>query len=117
MPTEASLLPLRTEPEYDTAPMTVPLRGAGTVIDALGSQTSRSILSSLSQEPMAISEIAETVGTSMQNVRYHTTKLGDAGVVKDIDTWYSEKGREMSVYVSSCDHILLTLDDDVGDVC
>ncbi len=112
MATETSLLPLRSQPEYETSPVTVPLRRAGRVFDAMSSETARQIVTALNQEPMAISGIAEAVGTSMQNARYHTSKLQDAGVVTEVDTWYSEKGREMSVYVASCREIVLTLGED-----
>lgn len=109
MATETGLLPLQSQPEYETGPMMIPIRRAETVFDALSSDTARLILSVLTEEPMTISGIAETVGTSMQNVRYHTTKLLDAEVITKVDTWYSEKGREMCVYGASCEKIILTV--------
>lgn len=44
------------------------------------------------------SELAEQVDTSIQNVQYHLEKLESAELIEVADTWYSEKGREMSVY-------------------
>jgi DNA-binding transcriptional ArsR family regulator len=68
------------------------------VFDALGSATARRILAETYDEPAPASEIAERVDTSLQNARYHLDNLADAGLVEQVDTWYSEKGNEMVVW-------------------
>jgi predicted transcriptional regulator len=108
MATETGLLPSRSQPEYETAPMYVPIRGSGRVFDSLSSQMARTILAVLAEKPMTVTEIAETVGTSVQNAMYHTNNLQEAGLLAMVDTWYSEKGKEMSVYAASCEKIVLT---------
>lgn len=67
------------------------------VLEALASETARSILEAL-EEPTTVSDLAAMVGTSLQNVGYHLTKLLQAGLVAEARTWYSAKGRPMTVY-------------------
>ncbi|WP_253737566.1 ArsR/SmtB family transcription factor [Halohasta salina] len=68
------------------------------VLDAIGSDTARGILLSVSQQPLTASEIADRVDTSVQNASYHLDRLTDAGLVRVCDTVYSEKGCEMNLY-------------------
>lgn len=68
------------------------------VFDALGSATARCILAEVYEDPAPASEIADRVDTSLQNARYHLDNLADAGLVEQVDTWYSEKGNEMVVW-------------------
>lgn len=115
MATETGLLPTRSRPEYDTSPMVISVRRSGAVFDALSPQKARMILTILAENPMTASEVAETVGTSLQNTTYHTNNLLDAGVLQNVDIWYSEKGRKMDVYAPSCEKIVLTLDHQRGE--
>jgi DNA-binding transcriptional ArsR family regulator len=69
-----------------------------TVLEALSSETARSILHQLHDEPRAPSELAELEGLSIQNVSYHLDNLETADLVTVVGTQYSEKGREMNVY-------------------
>jgi DNA-binding transcriptional ArsR family regulator len=71
---------------------------SGDVFSALTSETARSLLAELHRHPATQSELAERVGTSLQNANYHLKRLVDAGVVEVVDELYSEKGVEMSVY-------------------
>ena len=68
------------------------------VLDAVGSETARSILLAVRREPLTASEIADRVDTSVQNASYHLTKLTDARLVRVYDNVYSEKGCEMKLY-------------------
>ena len=76
------------------------------VLDALASDTRRSLFRTLYEEPGTPSEIARRVDTSVQNVHYHLTNLQAAGLVEAIDTCYSEKGNEMTVYGPANDPIV-----------
>lgn len=71
---------------------------AGNVLGALSSDTARSIVRALHDDPATLTEVAEMVGTSRQNAQYHIDKLESADAVEVVDTCYSEKGREMKVY-------------------
>jgi DNA-binding transcriptional ArsR family regulator len=71
---------------------------AGELISSLSSETARSILVALHDRPATASELAETVDTSVQNVRHHLDNLSEADLVRAADTRYSSKGREMDVY-------------------
>src|SRR6056297_13876 len=84
------------------------------VIEALSSETAYEIFRLLNETPATPARIAEQLDQSVQNVHYHLTNLESAGVIEVTDTCYSEKGREMSVYVVSEDPTLLFLgtDDD-----
>jgi DNA-binding transcriptional ArsR family regulator len=68
------------------------------VLDAIASETARSILRAVHEEPRTKSELADRTGTSLQNVSYHLERLAEADLVGTTGTRYSEKGREMAVY-------------------
>jgi DNA-binding transcriptional ArsR family regulator len=101
MASMAGLLPSKPDIDPNDEPRVVGLDSddADELIDALSSTTTRRVLAALHDEPAAASELAERVDTSLQNVQYHLGKLEDAGLVEVGDTIYSEKGREMNVYV------------------
>jgi len=71
---------------------------AGDLISSLSSDTARSIVVGLHEEPATASELADAVGTSVQNVRHHLDSLSESGLVEVTETRYSSKGREMDVY-------------------
>lgn len=96
------LLPIRTPitSNQDHAPRLVEIDddAADEVFEALSSKTARTIFSFLHTEPATASDLAEVADTSLQNIRYHLVKLTEAGLVEIVDTWYSDRGREMKVY-------------------
>lgn len=97
----AKLLPFKPElPSRDSQPRLVDLddETADDVFAALSSETARDIVSQLYDEPATASDIAESVDTSLQNARYHLDQLQSAGVIEPVDTWYSSRGTEMTVY-------------------
>jgi len=85
------------------------------VLDALSSGTSRALYGALHDDPATPSEVAERVDTSLQNVHYHLEKLQGAGLVVPVDTVYSDRGNEMTVYGPASDPIVLVgeTDDDL----
>lgn len=74
---------------------------ADAMLSALSSDTSRSLLSELHDEPDTASGLADRLDTTLQNTQYHLGNLSEAGLVNVVDTIYSEKGREMKVYAPS----------------
>ena len=84
--------------------------GNGDVLQVLSSDTARAILAVLGEEPMPVSDLAEAVGTSLQNAQYHVGRLAEADLVEPVDVWYSEKGREMSVYALTAEELLVRFD-------
>lgn len=97
----SSPLPLR--PSIDHTPGTrsvvdLTADDAEAVFEALGSDTARAILAALRDDPGTASDIADRVDTSLQNVQYHLGHLRAADLVADVGTWYSSKGKEMTVY-------------------
>ncbi|WP_267643582.1 ArsR/SmtB family transcription factor [Haloarchaeobius amylolyticus] len=82
------------------------------VLDALSSETGRTTFRTLFDEPGTASELADRLDTSVQNVHYHLTNLQDADLVEPIDTIYSEKGNEMTVYGPANDPLVFVGDDD-----
>lgn len=80
---------------------------ADTLIGSLSSQTARSVLTAVHDEPQTASELADHVDTSLQNVRHHLGNLEDAELVKVTETRYSVKGREMSVYAPVDDSLVV----------
>lgn len=75
-------------------------------IDAISSDTAREILSLLHQQPLAVSELADHLDTTIPTVAYHVENLVDAGLVEEVDDCYSEKGRSMSVYAPVTDPLV-----------
>ena len=98
----------------DERPRVLDIREADAdeVIEALSSETRRAVLRELFDDPGTPSEIAERVDTSVQNINYHLTSLSEAGLVEGIDTRYSEKGLEMTVYGPASDPIVFVGDAD-----
>lgn len=110
----ARLFPLRTDAQSaGDKPRVVDLEDedADAVFGALSSSTAREIYSTLAEEPGTPSDVAEAVDSSIQNVRYHLEKLEDAGLVEVVDTWYSSRGNEMSVYATADGPLIVTSDE------
>lgn len=108
----AGLLPERpdTTAAEDASPRIIGVDSddADDLIAALSSGTARDLLAAFHEEPTTPSAAADRVDTSLQNAQYHIRKLEDAGLIEEIDTCYSEKGREMSVY-APCDRPLVVV--------
>jgi DNA-binding transcriptional ArsR family regulator len=77
------------------------------LIGSVSSETARSILTALEEHPATASELADTVSTSLQNVRHHLGNLQEAGLVEVAGTRYSVKGREMKVYAPTQDSLVV----------
>jgi len=107
----SSIFPLRdtVTRDEDREPRLVDLdeETADEVFEALSSGTTREIFLALHREPQTASDLAEETDTSVQNVQYHLGKLDDAALVEVVDTWYSERGTEMSVYGPQDDSLVL----------
>ena len=98
-------------PDADPEPQYLSLTEAGPMLDALSSETAQSIVVELSAEPATPAAVADRIGTSVQNVSYHLTRLEDAGLVTVTGTRYSEKGCEMKVYAPAVTSLVITGDD------
>ncbi|WP_299334243.1 ArsR/SmtB family transcription factor [Haloplanus sp.] len=98
----ADLLPSRpdTSAAEEPDPRVVGLdnEDADDLLSALSSDTAREVLATLHDEPDTPSGVADRVDTTLQNAQYHLGNLDDADLIEEVDTIYSEKGREMSVY-------------------
>ena len=79
------------------------------MFSALGSETAQAIFRLLNEEPATPATIAQRQDMSVQNVHYHLDNLAAAGLIEVVDTCYSEKGREMDVFVVAEDPTLLFL--------
>lgn len=77
------------------------------IFSVLSCETARLILDELYDAPATQSEVAERLDTSIQNVSYHVTNLLDAGLVRVVDQWYSEKGTTMDVYAPASEPLVL----------
>lgn len=91
----------------ERANLTVDGGAQNDVFRVLSSETAQAILGTLGDDPKPASEIAEAVGTSLQNTHYHLERLVAADLVEPVDTWYSVKGREMAVYALTAEELLL----------
>jgi DNA-binding transcriptional ArsR family regulator len=105
-----SAFPIRTSVDYtptERTHLTVEDDSRSEALQALSSETAQSILRTLHDDPKPPSEIAKTVGTSVQNAQYHLTKLEENGLVEPIDTWYSSRGAEMTVYAPTAQEFVV----------
>jgi DNA-binding transcriptional ArsR family regulator len=87
---------------------------ADAVIDALSSETRRAVFRTLFDDPGTASDVADRLDTSVQNVHYHLSTLTEAELVEAVDTRYSEKGNEMTVYGPASDPIVFVGNRDIG---
>jgi DNA-binding transcriptional ArsR family regulator len=107
-----------TAPESRSSPQVVRVGEdeADEVLDALRSDTARALMAALYESPAAPAELAERTDTTVQNINYHVNNLRSAGLVEPVDTRYSEKGREVTVYGPASDPIVLVGEEDPGAV-
>ncbi|WP_435159030.1 ArsR/SmtB family transcription factor [Haladaptatus sp. DFWS20] len=82
------------------------------VFESLSSETARTLLSHLHENPQTASDLAECVGTSVQNVQYHLRKFQEAGLVEVVDNWFSSRGTEMKVYCPTHQSLVLYTGDE-----
>jgi DNA-binding transcriptional ArsR family regulator len=88
---------------------------ADEVLDALRSDTARAVMAALYEAPAAPATLAERTDTTVQNITYHLDSLREAGLVEPVDSRYSEKGREVTVYGPASDPIVLLGDDEAAE--
>lgn len=75
---------------------------------ALAGDTSREIYQHIQQSPATAPQLADTLDTTVQNIHYHFEKLRDAGLIEPLDTTYSEKGIEMTVYGAAFSPLIIS---------
>jgi DNA-binding transcriptional ArsR family regulator len=112
----AGLLPTDSDAEASDTPRVIGMDSADAdaVLDALSSETSRSVYLALQGDPAPVSRVADRTGLSVQNARYHVGKLREAGLIEVVDTVYSEKGREMEVFAPADAPMIVVLGDERG---
>lgn len=101
-----------SEPTQQPRIMEMDDEGADEVLSALSPTTRRRLYRALFTEPQTTSELAESVDTSIQNVQYHLETLQDAGLVEPVETVYSGKGNEMTVFAPADDPLVFVGDPD-----
>ena len=69
-----------------------------TIMDALGSDTGRSIYHHVQSEPSTPSELASVTDRSLQTVSYHISNLQSADLIQEVGTTYSDQGKEMTIW-------------------
>ncbi|WP_159898644.1 ArsR/SmtB family transcription factor [Salinirussus salinus] len=103
------LLPRESTVDQPEQPQVVGLDDGDSAdaFSVLSSDTARSVLGQLYREPATQSELADELGLSIQNVAYHVERLEAADLLTVVDSWYSEKGRNMDVYAPAGDPLVL----------
>ncbi|GCF15830.1 hypothetical protein Harman_37650 [Haloarcula mannanilytica] len=81
------------------------------VLQSLSSEAAQEILGALSDEPQTASDIADSVDRSLQSVSYHLDRLCKADLIEPAETWYSEKGTEMTVYALATKRLVVEFGD------
>lgn len=77
------------------------------VIDALSSETARTIISEIYSSPGTATELSTRTDNSVQTVHYHLEKLQDAGLIEVVETRYSKKGNEMNIYAAADEPVVV----------
>ena len=85
------------------------------VLQTVSSDTAQQILAALDDEPATTSDISEAIDTSIQNAKYHLDHLCEADLVKVVDTWYSKKGAEMTVYALAVEELVIQFGDSLPE--
>lgn len=88
---------------------------ADAIFGALSSATARSILTTLFERPRTASQLADEVDTSVQNVSYHLDNLGESELVEEVETWYSDQRKEMTVYAPANEALVLFAGDEISN--
>lgn len=86
----------------------------GSVLQVLSSETAQKILAVLGDDPGTTSDIAASVDTSLQNAQYHLKHLQEADLVEAVATWYSAKGKEMTVYGVTTKELVVQFGDETS---
>ena len=81
------------------------------LLQVLSSDTAQEILNTLEDEPGTASDVATAIGQSIQNVTYHLDRLHEVDLVAPVGTWYSEKGKEMTVYAVTTEELVVRFSD------
>jgi DNA-binding transcriptional ArsR family regulator len=81
--------------------------GMDEVLDALSSDTARTILSEIYADPATPSELRDRTDLSLQTISYHLSNLEAADVIQVAGTEYSEKGREMNIYAPADEPVVV----------
>lgn len=68
------------------------------VLNALSSDTARTLLSAIYTDTATASELSDRTNHSIQKISYHLDALEESELIRVAGTRYSEKGREMNVY-------------------
>ncbi|MFB6125123.1 MAG: ArsR/SmtB family transcription factor [Halanaeroarchaeum sp.] len=101
------LRPSTPEPDRDPGVYSLEDDAVDDLLETLSSKTRRTILLSLYESPATPAELADVVGSSLQNVHYHLERRQAADLVEAIDHRYSEKGTEMAVYAPTNDPLIV----------
>jgi len=110
-----SVFPIKGAVERpDRDPTVVQFDDADEMFAVLASETARAVVSAVSEDPATASELADRLGSSIQNVTYHLDRLTDAGILTVVDFWYSSRGQEMDVYALDAP-LVIRLDDGSTD--
>lgn len=83
------------------------------LLQAVGSTTAQALLCALQAEPAPASDLAEAADTSLQNAQYHLDRLCAVDLVETVDTWYSTRGRPMTVYAPTTRRLVIDFADSV----
>jgi DNA-binding transcriptional ArsR family regulator len=91
---------------------------AEAVLGAVSSDTARTVLDALHEEPTTASGLADRVDLSLQTVQYHLANLEEADLVEVVEETTSEKGRSMDVYGPTNQPVVVFAggEDDADDV-
>lgn len=98
----------------DAGTEVIPFADAASAIEALASETARTVLKLLQDEPLPPSGLADRAGKSIQNITYHLEKLEHAGLVEQVATHYSSRGVEMDVYAPAGNPAVICLGKSAG---
>jgi DNA-binding transcriptional ArsR family regulator len=105
------LFPFRSvddDREVDPLLVEIDQEDAELLFDALASETARSIVAALYEDPRTASELADEVDATLQTVSYHLRKFEEADLIEEVGTARTETGNTATVYGPTSDPLVLT---------
>lgn len=101
--------------EFEPAIYTLSQDSGREIASVLSSDSTRPIFEVIESQAATPVEIAEGLDMTLQNVHYHVEKLEEAGLIEVTGIEYSDRGREMHIYESVHDEVILCQDSATKD--
>lgn len=112
-----AILPLREETQSPPdAPCVITLDNdvADEVVEALANATTRTVLSTIYEQPSTPTELRDEIDISRQQVQSHLSTLEEADLIESVDVGNTTKDTERLLYVPANEAVVLVAGPDLA---